>query len=318
MKKVYYLLILVVFVLGLSACNNNSAKETYIDTYQDLLDANSYEVTSSFSLNIQADPMPDDQDVQMVLELLNNAEITAESRVDMEQGISEVILSLQTNQGPLSFNLDIPIHIDDNNEQLYIKTDVLNDVMELFPVMPLPADFSFEKEFIELDVYSDLDNEDQKMLEQQYRKEMNSLFDQLPEENFQENDNVFELNIEGDQIKQLLVTLIESTIEHSGEILDPADKQELEHVIEQITFTTFTIQSKIENGQLQNEKVSFGLEAEEGHEKVNIDISVINSYSKINEAIDFALEPTEENTMTQRELEQLISEMMMEMMFHPY
>lgn len=301
---------MAIFIL--SACGT-TAKETYTEAHQGLLDAQTYEVASTVSVNLTADDGLHDPEVQMILDLLNNAEIAVETRVDMEKEISEVVLYLTTNQGPVSFNLDIPMHVNMKEEKVYIQTDTISDALSMF--LPVAADFTFEKEFIELDISTDLDVEEQEKLEQQMYEQVNELLHTVPEENFEEMDGVITLDLEGEQVRQLIVSLVESALEQSGEILEDTDKQELENELEKIEINNFSIEAQIENGKMKSEDITFSLAGGEAGEKLTIELAVNNDYKSIDENIEFTMEPTKDNAMTQEELEEQISQVFMQSMF---
>lgn len=316
LKKFSVLFITFTLLFVLSACGQ-TAKQTYTEAYQGLMDAKSYETTSTFNIDLEAENASSAPEQDMLLGLVNNAEIKVDSRFDKEKEISEVIFQVKTNQGPMSFNLEIPMHINMEDQKIYVKTEAIKQALMMIPFAPVPPDFTFEKEFLELNAGSQLNVEDQKQFEQQMREQIDKLLNDLSEDSFQEKEDTIELNLKGEQIKDLFIRFIEEAMELSGEMLNGAEKEEFKQAIEEIKFNSLDIKSQIDGGKMNTEDISFAMEAGEGEEKVNIQIKVLNEYKKINEAVTFTMDPTEENTMTEQELTEQFNQIMMGAMMQP-
>ncbi|MBM7573417.1 hypothetical protein [Aquibacillus albus] len=316
MRKSIYFLMTSILIVVLSACGK-SAKETYTEAYSELMDASSYESTSTIDLHLSSDSTNNTPDTQMILDMINNAEITLDTKVDMEQEISEIDFQVAMNQGPISFHLELPMQFNMENQRVYIATETISEAMMMFPVLPLPQDFTFDKEYIELDVSSEVDTEDQQQIEQQLREEINGTIRDLTEDAFIENNDTIELSLEGEDLQNIIASILEFSMEQSDEVIPDTDKKEVETILDAITFQHFNMKATIDGGKIVKEDISVAMDVEESNEKMEIAVDLSTEYKKINEPIDFNLKPTSENTMTQLELEEQLNEVMIDSMMNP-
>jgi hypothetical protein len=312
MKKFIIVLMLASFLFILSGCGK-TAKETYTEAYQNLLTANTYEATSVLDLEITADHAANNPAEMQMLNFINTAEIAMDTRVDTEKEISEVVFHIKANQGPMSINLDIPLHVDDKEKKLFIKTETIQQALAMVPMFPLPQDFSFDKEFVEFDITSEVNVEEQEKMKQQMLMKINELVNDVPEERFQANKDEIQVNLEDDDIHNLIVSFAEFAMEQSGEMMEEGSTQDIKELLDEVTFNSLNMKAKINDGNIQNESISLSMEAGEGDENAGIAVAMANEYKNINKNVEFTMEPTEENTMNQQELEQQLNEVMMQM-----
>jgi len=313
MKKLISLLSVTTLLFVLTACGQ-SAKETYVQAYQGFMDAKTYEASSTIDVNVQSEEMNNAPNAQMFLGLINNAEIKADTRVDTEKEITEAVLNIKTSQGPMSFNLDVPMHINMKNQKVYIKTETIKQAMSMIPVVPVSPDFQFEKEYVALDVSNSTKNSDQKQLQEQYNKQTLDMIQSLSDDQFTKNENQIELNLKGQQVKDLIVSLVESSIKENNQLPQGANKEDIEKSLEDVSFNKVSMQTTIKDDQLKKEELTMEMEASEADQQGSIILDVTNQYKSINEDIEFTMNPTEENTMTQKQFEEKLNQLMMKSM----
>ncbi|QHE51812.1 lipoprotein [Pontibacillus sp. HMF3514] len=313
MKKLISLLSVTTLLFVLTACGQ-SAKETYVKAYEGFMDAKTYETSSTIDVNVQSEKMNNAPNAQMFLGLINNAEIKADVRVDTKKEITEAVLHIKTSQGPMSFNLDVPMHINMKKQKVYIKTETIKQAMSMVPMLPVSPDFQFEKEYVALDARASTKNSDQKQLQEQYNKQMMDMIKSLSEDRFTKNENQIELDLKGNQVKDLIISLVESSIKENNQLPQGASKEEIEKSLEDVSFNKFSMQTTIEDNQLKKEDISIEMEASETGQQGTIMLNVTNQYKSINEEIEFTMDPTEENTMTQKQFEEKLNELMMKSM----
>ncbi|KGX89580.1 LptM family lipoprotein [Pontibacillus marinus] len=313
MKKILSLLSVTALLFVLTACGQ-SAKETYVQAYQGFMDAKTYETSSTIDVNVQSEDMNNAPNAQMFLGLINNAEFQADVRVDTEKEMTEAVLNIKTSQGPMSFNLDVPMHINMKKQKVYIKTETIKQAMSMVPLLPVSPDFQFEKEYVALDASASTKNGDQKQLQEQYNKQMMDMIKSLSEDQFTKNENQIELNLKGKQVKDLIISLVESSIKENNQLPQGASKEDIEKSLEDVSFNKVSMQTTIEDNQLKKEEINMEMEASEAGQQGSIAVNVTNQFKSINESIEFTMNPTEENTMTQKQFEEKLNQLMMKSM----
>ncbi|MBH0228916.1 hypothetical protein [Halobacillus yeomjeoni] len=311
MKKVITIFTLTAILFALSACGK-TAKETYLEAHSNLMEADSYQTTSTINLNVETAEIEGMPEAQMVVGLLNNAEITAETTVDEKKQITETVIHLKTMQGPMSFELDIPVQMNMENQNMYIKTETIKQAMTMFPIVPMSQEMEFESEYVILD------SEEFNMKEEnQQQKQIEEMMKSVSEENFNEEDGQVTMKMEGGQVKDFVRTFLSSALSENGQMPKGMTEGDIEEGLKAIQFKELSVKSELDGSQLKKEEVSVGFSVKESGQEGAFQLDVKNEYENIGEDVSFQMNPTEENTMTQKQLEEKFNQMMMDSMMAP-
>lgn len=309
MKKFISLLTITSILIVLSACGK-PAKETYVNAYQDFMDAKTYEGSSTINIDLQAEESMNTPGNQMALGLINNAEIKADIASNKEKGITELVLHIKTNQGPMSFNLDVPLHINMKDQKVYMKTETIKKAMSMMP--GFPVSLQLDKKFVELSSHKEIGNYTDETRQQEFNQIMMDMIKSLSEDQFTQEENQIKVTIQEEQMKDFIISLMNPAMKEDSD--QPQDKmiQDIEKELENVSFEKVSINTTIQDNQLV--KVSLKMKSNVENQKGSVTVHVTNQYESINEEVEFMMNPTKENTLTTDELNKKMNQLMKQSM----
>lgn len=316
MKRKSILAVLTVGVLGLSlaGCSpeEQSAKELYSTGYSQLMDAKSYTYKSSIGLDVKVDGAAPEE--MNIINALNSAKIEVNGKVDSKLKKSEIDLIANFEMGMLKPEIRIPMLIDEKGKVSYMKLDYLID--EFGGILPMPQEVSSLKGKL---LKSDL--EDPTVHNMNLQKEMESTLKKfasdLKEEQFQSIEVSQEEKLNGvahkvkvilgeKEVKGVLTEIIDKAYASSGQKFDVVQYDKMMKAFEDIKVKEArTLVLIDEKGSFISEEAVFhiGISSDDGNGSVKITVS--NEYDNFGEKVSFTIDPSKEEVVDMKELEEM-------------
>ncbi len=311
MKNIFSLLTIASLLIVLSACGK-PAKETYMDAHQGFMDAKTYEGSSTINIDLQSEGAMTAPGNQMALGLINNAEIKADIVSNTEKGITEMVLHVKTNQGPMSFNLDVPLHINMKEQKVYMKTETLKKAVSMAP--GFPVSLQFDKKFINLSSHKEIGNFTDETRREEFNRIMMDMIKSLPEEQFSQEENDIQVTIQEEQMNDFIISLMKPVMKENSKQTQDTMIQDLEKELENVSFEKVSMETTIKDNQLTKQSLSLEMKSNVKNQKGSLTVDVTNQYKSINEDVEFTMNPTKENTLTTDELNKKMNQLMKQSM----
>jgi len=306
MRK-FLLSIFLVTALLLTACGDSkSDKEAVVDAFDSILEADSYESSTSFDLELDADF--NDPTVEPFIQMVNDIELKADSVYDAEQALQEAVFYFSGTLSPMTFTVEVPFLQDLQNNVMYIETDSIIDNFGLF--LGLPEDLKGYLVEIDLEEIEDADAPSTEELNAHTQEIISELLNEKSDDDFSRDGDVYTVVFTEDDIKNL--------IEKSFELVDdtvPADELQfalegLDEVFNELDINALEMQLTIDNGELKEQNFVIDVLVEEGDEYLGIALTINTAYKNMNGDVEFTINPDDYDILNMEELEQLIFELM--------
>jgi len=306
MRK-FLLSIFLVTALLLTACGDSkSDKEAVVDAFDSILEADSYESSTSIELELDADF--NDPTVEPFIQMVNDIELKADSVYDAEQALQEAVFYFSGTLSPMTFTVEVPFLQDLQNNVMYIETDSIIDNFGLF--LGLPEDLKGYLVEIDLEEIEDADAPSTEELNAHTQEIISELLNEKSDDDFSRDGDVYTVVFTEDDIKNL--------IEKSFELVDdtvPADELQfalegLDEVFNELDINALEMQLTIDNGELKEQKFVIDVLVEEGDEYLGIALTINTAYENMNGNVEFTINPDDYDILSMEELEQLIFELM--------
>lgn len=306
MRK-FLLSIFLVTALLLTACGDSkSDKEAVVDAFDSILEADSYESSTSIELELDADF--NDPTVEPFIQMVNDIELKADSVYDAEQALQEAVFYFSGTLSPMTFTVEVPFLQDLQNNVMYIETDSIIDNFGLF--LGLPEDLKGYLVEIDLEEIEDADAPSTEELNAHTQEIISELLNEKSDDDFSRDGDVYTVVFTEDDIKNL--------IEKSFELVDdtvPADELQfalegLDEVFNELDINALEMQLTIDNGELKEQNFVIDVLVEEGDEYLGIALTINTAYENMNGNVEFTINPDDYDILSMEELEQLIFELM--------
>ena len=306
MRK-FLLSIFLVTALLLTACGDSkSDKEAVVDAFDSILEADSYESSTSIELELDADF--NDPTVEPFIQMVNDIELKADSVYDAEQALQEAVFYFSGTLSPMTFTVEVPFLQDLQNNVMYIETDSIIDNFGL--LLGLPEDLKGYLVEIDLEEIEDADAPSTEELNAHTQEIISELLNEKSDDDFSRDGDVYTVVFTEDDIKNL--------IEKSFELVDdtvPADELQfalegLDEVFNELDINALEMQLTIDNGELKEQKFVIDVLVEEGDEYLGIALTINTAYENMNGNVEFTINPDDYDILSMEELEQLIFELM--------
>ena len=306
MRK-FLLSIFLVTALLLTACGDSkSDKEAVVDAFDSILEADSYESSTSIDLELDADF--NDPTVEPFIQMVNDIELKADSVYDAEQALQEAVFYFSGTLSPMTFTVEVPFLQDLQNNVMYIETDSIIDNFGLF--LGLPEDLKGYLVEIDLEEIEDADAPSTEELNAHTQEIISELLNEKSDDDFSRDGDVYTVVFTEDDIKNL--------IEKSFELVDdtvPADELQfalegLDEVFNELDINALEMQLTIDNGELKEQNFVIDVLVEEGDEYLGIALTINTAYENMNGNVEFTINPDDYDILSMEELEQLIFELM--------
>ncbi len=306
MRK-FLLSIFLVTALLLTACGDSkSDKEAVVDAFDSILEADSYESSTSIDLELDADF--NDPTVEPFIQMVNDIELKADSVYDAEQALQEAVFYFSGTLSPMTFTVEVPFLQDLQNNVMYIETDSIIDNFGLF--LGLPEDLKGYLVEIDLEEIEDADAPSTEELNAHTQEIISELLNEKSDDDFSRDGDVYTVVFTEDDIKNL--------IEKSFELVDdtvPADELQfalegLDEVFNELDINALEMQLTIDNGELKEQNFVIDVLVEEGDEYLGIALTINTAYKNMNGDVEFTINPDDYDILSMEELEQLIFELM--------
>ena|SRR5690625_561238 len=306
MRK-FLLSIFLVTALLLTACGDSkSDKEAVVDAFDSILEADSYESSTSIDLELDADF--NDPTVEPFIQMVNDIELKADSVYDAEQALQEAVFYFSGTLSPMTFTVEVPFLQDLQNNVMYIETDSIIDNFGLF--LGLPEDLKGYLVEIDLEEIEDADAPSTEELNAHTQEIISELLNEKSDDDFSRDGDVYTVVFTEDDIKNL--------IEKSFELVDdtvPADELQfalegLDEVFNELDINALEMQLTIDNGELKEQNFVIDVLVEEGDEYLGIALTINTAYKNMNGDVEFTINPDDYDILNMEELEQLIFELM--------
>ncbi|PKR77637.1 hypothetical protein CEY16_06785 [Halalkalibacillus sediminis] len=310
MKKLL-IAVLLIGALFLAACSESkSDKETVADGFDQLIEADTYEATSVVDLNVDVENM--DPFMAPYIDMINNFEISADTKYDGEREMQETVLNMNGQMAPMSFDVSIPFLQDMKNQTMYVETDSLIENFSMMLGM-IPEDLKgklIKIDMNELEGYEEeqINYED---IQNQAIEVVNDYFDEKDEEDFSKEDDYYVVTFDEEDLKNLMERMMNELGDELGEEVTEEDieqmKSDIDEMMEYVTINTLEVRNKMDGDYIENQIVNmdFSFDDKEGTAG-DIQMAVDTTYQNYNGDIEFTIDPENSEVIDVQELESLM------------
>ncbi|GAA0450935.1 hypothetical protein [Alkalibacillus silvisoli] len=300
----------------LAACGDDrSDKEVVVDAFNSMLEAESYEASSEFDLEFDADindPMFD-----QFAGMINDFDFKVDQVYDANQQLQEAVVYFNGSMPPLSIDLEVPFLQDLENQTMYIQTD---SIIEEFGMMfPLPDEARGKLIEINLD---DLEGEapdfEQDEMEQRAQQVMTDFLDQKDESEFTNDGDEYTVSFTEDDFMYLVEAFMnefeELFTEEELAMMDEDLDEAMEEISEVLSIEQIETSVVINGDELEEQSfvMDFLFEDPDSNEFIQIYLAGNTTYSNMNSDVEFTIDPENEEILDFEELEQIMMDAMMQ------
>lgn len=313
MKKIAGLLVVCFLTLGLSACGL-SPKETLLIENKELLNANS--LVADYMIKAEVELKDATEQEKMAIESINNSVLSMKHVFDEKQQKDEITLGVKFDMKPYSVDTKLPFLVDGKKEKVYI--DSYGAIETLKIIFPLPED-NLKGKIIEVDLndkrfpneIGDLSHRDKEVREIVI-KEFISFFVKKNEEDFQKDNDKIMVHFSQKELKNLManISVEVNKLQPKNEQLS---KDELNQSLDEffnnrsIKFDGLKMVSTIKDKKIVSQDYIISLIGDVDGRKASIKFIVSSHFDKINEKVEFKINPSKNNIITLDELETLLN-----------
>ncbi|WP_188208169.1 hypothetical protein [Alkalibacillus aidingensis] len=315
MRKNLLLVMLLVGSLLIAACGDQrSDKEVVVDAFESVLEAESYKAASDvdfdFSLDIN-DPF-----VEPYLQMINDIELSFDQTYDANKELQEAVIYFEGQMAPLTINVEVPFLQDLANEKMYIETDSLVDNLGM--LFPIPEEA--KGKLIEIDI-EEVDPQaqefDQAELEERMQQMLTELLENKDDADFTRGeDDEYIVSFGENDVR----TLIEEFFNEFSDLLTPEEldminedlDEGFDELFEVLTINQFDVAVEVDGDELTRQTFTIDFNIEDAGESMDMAFIVDTTYSNMNGDVEFTLDPENADIMDFDELDQMMTDMMMQ------
>ncbi|WP_175614876.1 hypothetical protein [Piscibacillus halophilus] len=298
-------LIMVIGSLLLSGCmDNRNAKEVTQDTFDSILEADTYDITTTIDINLETDL--EDPFLDQYLGTINDSEFSIDQKVDHTSNMQEAVFHVNFNLSPMSFALDLPILQDLNEEKLYIETDQMTENFGLFVI---PEEYAGKVLAIDLsEAFAEAEAEgvNYEELNETMITIVQDHLHEKPEEDFTKEDDTYYVTFTSDDIADFIGKL---AYEFDDTLTDEDIQKDVDEMIEafkELNLDDVVIDYTVDGDQIETMGVSTNFTVEDAGNYFTVDFAVNTVYNSINEDVEFSIDPEESETVDFLELIELM------------
>lgn len=311
-------------VLVLAACGGKeNGNDRLVKAFDQLKAASSYESESTIKLKL--DP-PESAKVEpqteAALKALNDAKIQVAAVVDNKKKQSESTISANIKIPPLSFDIKLPILVDEQKEKMYVQTDSLYENFS----MALPP--QIKGKLLELDTkdssYQKLNPEEvaklQKVAKEELEKAVKDKKIKMTEQEISKEEkdknirNKYKAEVDDAGVKELITNILVNTSKELGKEASQPNIDELKKSLDQGTFKNISMVAGLDkDNNFVMLDLNIGVEVKDKGETFGIEVALNTVYSKMNEEVNITIDPSKADIIKSHELNQWIESMKYEL-----
>ncbi|GEL78195.1 hypothetical protein [Tenuibacillus multivorans] len=303
-KKITMSMMLLTALLLAACSESQSDKQVVVDAFETMMEAESYDATSTLDVNVEADVQ--DPFIEPYIQMVNDMELSMDQR--MNQDKQEVVIHFQGQMSPMTFNVDIPFLQDMNENKMYVKTDSLIENFGMFLGLPEEA----KGKLIEIDM-AELEGQeapevDYDELTQQVQTIMSDFLNDKSEDDFRKEDDTYIVSFN----KEDLTTLVTEMASELDDTITDEDiqmaQEEMTTALEQVDFNTFEVHTTLDGDNIKSQKVVLDLGIDAEGTQVQLDLEADTTYNSMNEDVEFEIDPENSDIIDMQEFDQLMME----------
>ncbi|TFB22772.1 hypothetical protein E3U55_05920 [Filobacillus milosensis] len=305
-KKVIMSVMLLV-VLVLTACSEEetrSNKEVTVDAFQSMMEMEKYEATSSLDVNVEAEVQ--DPFIQPYIQMVNDMELSVDQRVDMTKNLQEMVVHFSAQMNPMSFNVDLPILQNIEDQTMYIETDSL---VENFGMMlGLSEDLSGKLLKIDLAELEGAETEalDYQEIQEKAQTMMTDFLQDKSEEDFTKDGETYIVTFTKEELTDFVAQMV---TEFDDTISDEELQQgidEMNTALEEVDLNTFEVHVTMDGDQIKSQKFVLDTAFDAEGTPVQLNLEADTTYNSIGEDIEFTIDPENSEILEMSEFEQMM------------
>ncbi|WP_027963653.1 DUF6612 family protein [Halalkalibacillus halophilus] len=303
------MVVLIATLAILAACGGESRtnQEVVVDSFDNVLEAESYEAFSTIDLNLDMDSS--DPFMGPYIQMINDMDLSMSQIYDKEREMQQATLHVEASMAPMTFNIDIPFLQNMNTQMMYVETDSLMENFGAFLGLPSEA----EGKLLEIDV-NELDDElasmDQQDINNRVQAITKDILQNKDEEDFEEGeDGQYIVHFHEEDIRELLDRIMREFDEVSNEELEQA-QADLDEAFDHVTFNQFEVHTTVDGDTIESQAVHVDATMDDNGEEFNFAFSMDTTYENMNGDVEFTIDPENADTMTMEEFEELMMESM--------
>lgn len=289
----------------LAGCNANSAKDEYLDAYDATSHAKSYVVDTTLDLDVNTEGIDSFTDEE--IELINSLEFDARVESDLEKEQHDIALGFGADVGAMTVHMEFPMFMD--GDDMYMKAHGSTEMIGLLPmlagvpmVLDLPEDVRDKVVRLEAEDY--VTAEEQEAVEQ-LAKDLTTIVEDIPHDMFEKDGDMVTYTVDGDKVFGAVFDMLEKTPELFGD--ESIDFKDMRKGLERaVSFDTVSSTVTLDGDYIGTETITIPVTVtnpENKDETMDVAITISNTYSNYNQDVDFSFNLSEDNIMTQEELE---------------
>ncbi|MET3684075.1 hypothetical protein ABID56_002201 [Alkalibacillus flavidus] len=319
MKRLLVTAVIALVVL-LAACGESrSDKEVVVDAFDGLMNAESYQSSSSLDFELNGDM--NDPMFNQLTSVINDLELQVDQTYDSNQQLQEAVLDVSGSMPPFTLDFKLPFLQDLENQTMYMKTDSLTESLGM--MFPVPEEA--KGKLIKMDLQEmqnvegqDMPEIDEEELQQRAQTIMNDFLEQKDGSEFTQEDGRYTVSFTQEDFRYLMEAFMEEFDEMFNEedmaTMDQDFDTMMEEMSEVLTVEQFDMSMVIEDDQIQEDQFEADLlfEDPESDDSMQFYMSMESTYSNMNGDVEFSIDPENEEIITFEELNQMMNDAMMQ------
>ncbi|MEV2910881.1 hypothetical protein ABNF65_20275 [Paenibacillus larvae] len=319
-NKLFLSLVCGAWVLMLAACGGKEDPNDHlVKAFDQLKAVSSYESESTVKLKINApDKAKEDPQTEAAVKALNDAKIQVASVVDNKKKQSESTISASIKVPPVSFDIKLPVLVDEQNEKVYVQTDNLYENFSMF----LPP--QIKGKLLKIDTKDsssqNLKPEEvakiQKAAQEELLKAVKDKKIKLTEQEVTKEDkdknikNKYKAEVDDAGLKELITNILTSTSKGLGQEASQKDLDELKKSMNEATFKNTSLVAGLDkDDNFVTMDLNVGIEAKADGETFGIELALNSAYSKMNQEVKITIDPSKADIIKSDELDKYFGSM---------
>lgn len=301
-------------LLFVSACGNEA--DTLSDARETINTADTLQSTSEITLDFQAPEGVDVSDptnsIGGMMDVANDVSMSLDLKSDNVDKQHEMTVGINIASGDAAnMSFDVPLFMDEASESIYLPAQTVADFagMLMMPI-ELPAehadkvvDLSDTSTAVSPDLAPEEDNNLESLTPAEANEIMQGYLDQLPEDALVVEGDTYTQTFNGNNFVEYMLKEFQSR-----EYITAEDVESFkDEVSSSISIGDIVVTSKVVDGEITSDVVALPITAlTDGEPDGTLTVNVATDYTAINEDIEFDMNISEDNVLSNEELESIM------------
>lgn len=303
-------------LLLVAACGNDA--DTLSDARENINTADTLQSTSEITLDFQTPEGTDTSDptasIDDMLDVANDVNMSLDLKSDNVNKQHEMTVGVNIASGDAAnMSFDVPLFMDEASKSVYIPAQTAADFAGMF-MMPieLPAehadkvlDLSDTGDAVDLDMAPEEDNNLESLSPTELNEIMQGYLDQLPEDALTVEGDTYTQTFNGNDFIEYMLKELQTREYITAEDLESFKDE----VNSSISIGDIVVTSTVVNGEITSDIVALPITAlTDGEPNGTLTVNIATDYTAINEDIEFNMNVSEDNVLSNEELESIMQD----------